>query len=353
MEQLDTTFLALQVIWFCIIAILFVGYFLLDGFDLGVSSCHLFTADPKERKVFLKSIGPVWDGNEVWLLTAGGALFAAFPSAYATIFSGLYWPFLLILFGLIFRGVGIEFRNKMELSYPNYDTWINRFDMAFAVGGVFTMFMIGVAIGNIVTGMSLSAKGDSIGSLLSLFSAYPLLAGVTTVCVLTTYGALYLIHKVPLGNSPSAVVSLYDRSFMWAEKSWWLSFITVALVAVVAIIFYRRDHPLLPLVTIATTVVGLMLLTMYHIKKRDASMSFISWILTIVSIACFAVALLFPNFVPIAIGGSGEAITLFNASSSKRTLIVMLIITLLTFPVVLGYTYWIYKIFKGRVTAEN
>ena len=179
-----------NLLWFVLVGVLFSGYAMLDGFDLGVGTLILGIKDDHERRMFYNAIGPVWDGNEVWLVTGGGALFAAFPAVYATVFSGFYLAFMLLLFALIFRAVAIEFRSKEP-----WDWWRRWWDRGFFAGSTSAALLIGVAMGNIVWGVPLDSRGEFAGTFLSLLHPYALLMGVTTVALFMMHGALYLHMK--------------------------------------------------------------------------------------------------------------------------------------------------------------
>ena len=182
--------LDLNAIWFILIGVLFMGYAMLDGFDLGVGALHLFTRSDEERRVMLNAIGPVWDGNEVWLVTGGGALFAAFPNVYATVFSGFYLAFVLLLVALIFRAVAIEFRSKQPMRW-----WRQMWDIGFSAGSILSSLLIGVAMGNIAWGIPIDDRGEFAGTFWSLLHPYPLLLGVTTVALFMMHGAIYALMK--------------------------------------------------------------------------------------------------------------------------------------------------------------
>jgi cytochrome bd ubiquinol oxidase subunit II len=183
--------LDLNTVWFVLVGALFTGYVILDGFDLGVGVLHLFAARrDEERRVFLNAIGPVWDGNEVWLVTGGGALFAAFPAVYATVFSGFYLAFMALLCALIFRAVAIEFRSK----HPS-PRWRALWDASFALGSFGSALLIGIAMGNIVRGVPIDARGEFAGTFPGLLQPYALLMGVTTVALFAMHGAIYLVLK--------------------------------------------------------------------------------------------------------------------------------------------------------------
>ena len=180
----------LNTIWFLLIGALLSGYAILDGFDLGVGMLHLFVKDDKERRIMINSIGPVWDGNEVWLVTGGGALFAAFPHVYATVFSGFYNAIILLLFMLIFRAVAIEFRSKRPMKW-----WRQMWDVAFSVASFLIAFLMGVALGNIITGIPIGADKEFAGTFLGLLNPYALLVGITTVALFMMHGAIYGVMK--------------------------------------------------------------------------------------------------------------------------------------------------------------
>ncbi|MCX7868855.1 MAG: cytochrome d ubiquinol oxidase subunit II, partial [Terrimicrobiaceae bacterium] len=180
----------LNTIWFVLVGVLFTGYAVLDGFDLGVGTLHLFARKDEHRRLFLNSIGPVWDGNEVWLVTGGGGLFAAFPEVYATVFSGFYIPFMLLLVALIFRAVAIEFRSKEAWPW-----WRGMWDVAFAAASVLAAFLIGVAMGNVVRGVPIGPDREFAGTFLGMLNPYSLFFGVTTVSLFAMHGAIYLAMK--------------------------------------------------------------------------------------------------------------------------------------------------------------
>ncbi len=182
--------LDLNTIWFILVGVLFTGYAMLDGFDLGVGALHLFVKKDEDRRIFLNAIGPVWDGNEVWLVTGAGALFAAFPMVYAGVFSGFYLPFMALLCGLIFRAVAIEFRSKEPWGW-----WRQMWDLGFSLGSIGSSFLIGVTMGNILVGVQLDATGNYIGGVRALFHPYAILLGCTTVALFAMHGSIYLVMK--------------------------------------------------------------------------------------------------------------------------------------------------------------
>src|SRR6267142_6348158 len=195
--------LDLNTIWFLLVGVLFTGYATLDGFDLGIGALHLFTNKDEERRIMLNSIGPVWDGNEVWLVTGGGALFAAFPAVYATVFSGFYLAFVLLLVSLIFRAVAIEFRSKQPMRW-----WRQMWDVSFSAGSILSSLLIGITLGNIAWGIPIDANGEFAGTFFGLLKPYPVLVGVTTVALFMMHGAIYGVMKTE--------GALHDKLRRWA-----------------------------------------------------------------------------------------------------------------------------------------
>jgi len=197
----------LNTTWFILLGILFFGYALLDGFDLGVGMLHLFTNTDEHRRLMLNSIGPVWDGNEVWLVTGGGALFAAFPPVYATLFSGFYLPLMLLLTALIFRAVAIEFRSKRP------DAWWRRsWDAAFLAGSLLAALLLGITVGNLARGIPLDSSHEFSGSLFDLLSPYSAMVGVTTVALFMMHGSIYVVMKTegPLHDQARKLGAQHD-----------------------------------------------------------------------------------------------------------------------------------------------
>src|SRR5215468_1746738 len=227
----------LNTIWFFLLGTLLAGYAALDGFDLGVGILHLVARTDRDRRLFINAIGPIWDGNEVWLITFGGALFAAFPNAYATVFSGFYVAFMALLFALIFRAVSIEFRSKMTS-----DVWRRTWDIGFFGSSLLASFLFGVAVGNSMIGIPLNERGNFTGSLLDLLNPYALMSGLTVVTMFAMHGAIYLALKLPKGE-------LHDRVRNWMWHTWGLFLVLYVLgsmytlVAIPKVIANFQRHP--------------------------------------------------------------------------------------------------------------
>ncbi|MBU1626478.1 cytochrome d ubiquinol oxidase subunit II [bacterium] len=333
----------LQVIWFFLIGILLAGYAILDGFDLGVGFWYLFAKKKKERRILLNSIIPFWDGNEVWLLTGGGALFAAFPHVYATVFSGFYLALMLVLYSLIFRAVSIEFRNK-DFSEP----WTNFWDKAFAFGSIIPAFLFGVALGNILRGLPLDGGMNYTGTFFMLLNPYALLIGLLGLFMIATHGALYISIKTE--------EQLAEKAKNWAQKAWFI-YLTLFILAVIATILTQphllenyKFAPILWIIPILELVEILMI--GFFIKWGEIFKGFITSSFSILGLFALTGSGLFPYLVP-ELGKAGYGLTVMNASSSNLTLKVMFILALIFMPFVIGYTVWIYRIFRGKANENS
>ena len=328
----------LQVTWFFLIGILLAGYAILDGFDLGVGFWHLFARKDEERRIFLRAIGPVWDGNEVWLLTGGGALFAAFPPVYASVFSGFYLVLILVLLGLIFRVVSIEFRSQLE--DPG---WRSRWDLAFSLGSVLPALLFGVALGNLVRGLPLNESGDYIGGFFALLNPYSLLVGVTGLAMFATHGALYLVLKTEGG--------LQGRARAWASRAWIVYLPLFLLSATWSLVAHQEGSILLPLAASLIALLAIVGIEVFN-KAGAGGRAFLASAVSIAALFGAVGSTIFPNLVR-ASNGASLSLSIFNASASQKSLTILLIIALLGMPVVVGYTIFIYRTFAGPVRAED
>jgi cytochrome d ubiquinol oxidase subunit II len=330
----------LHIIWFILLGILLAGYACLDGFDLGVGILHLLAKGDHERRVFINSIGPIWDGNEVWLITFGGALFAAFPEAYATIFSAFYPYFMALLFALIFRAASIEFRSKVHSP-----AWRQVWDMGFFGSSVLATFLFGVAVGNAINGMPLNERGIFVGSSLGLLMPYPLLVGVLAVTMFAMHGALYLYLKVPKGD-------LHQKMGRWVWHAWGVFLVVYILTTIYTFmvvpnaVVHFRQWPLafLPVVINVLAVANIPR-TVFADRPGQA---FISSCVTIIALVSLFSIALWPNLVT-ASNDPGLSLSIYNAASSVKTLGIMFIIALIGMPLVLTYTVAVYWTFRRRV----
>ncbi len=331
----------LQVIWYILIGVLLLGYSILDGFDLGIGVLFPFLAkDETEKRVLLNAIGPFWDGNEVWILTGGGALFAAFPKTYATVFSGFYLALMLVLFALIFRAVSFEFRAHSESGRAFWE-W------SFIIGSFLPALLYGVALGNVVYGVPLKVINGNIeyaGNFFTLLRPYPLLIGIFGLVMFTMHGATYAALK--------SEGDLYHRSRKIVLSTWW-AFLVLGLLTFIATAFLIPGSLTRFLAWIAAIVawLGWYLVRSYTIKGMDAA-AFYASSLAITGLWGIIGAIHFPNLVR-AINDPTLSLTIYNSSSSKLTLSVMLIIALIGMPLVILYTAYIYKWFKGKVRLEE
>lgn len=323
----------LQTVWFILVAVLFAGYFVLEGFDFGVGMI-LPWLKKEERTAAVKTIGPVWDGNEVWLITAGGALFAAFPEWYATLFSGFYLPLFLILFGLIVRGVGLEWRSKVDT-----EKWRDWCDVGIMVGSWLAAILWGVAFGNIVQGVAINSHRQiesGFDGFIALLNPYGLLGGATFTLAFLVHGLLFLGLK--------AEEPLRSRAHGIAQKL----IVPTIVVAAVFLVWTQFAHgkalTWLPLVVLVVAALG----AAFALFKGRDGWSFFCWAVVIVMCAAQLFGSLFPNLMPTTLA-DGVSLTIHNASSSQYTLKIMTWAAVILTPVVLIYQGWTYWVFRKRV----
>ena len=334
---------ALGILWFVLIAVLIAGYFILDGFDLGAGILSPFIAkDESEKAVIRRAIGPTWDGNEVWLLTAGGALFAAFAPAYATTFSGFYLAVMLVLFGLIVRAVSLEYRAHD----PN---WGQVWDALFFIGSLLPALLFGVAIGNVYAGIPLDANGDYAGiPLLGLITPFTLLCGLLGLSVFITQGAAWLALKA---EKPSA---LQARAAKLRRPLACITLVLFAIVSVYALtgIAPTFDPALGALRGVACVGVVVALGALFFGSRKEGNdlMPFLASSASALLLVVLFAASMFPTLV---VATAGTSITIANAASSDLALAWMTGITCIGLPLVLVYHVVIYRTFRGRISAEE
>jgi len=330
----------LNTVWFILITILFTGFFFLEGFDYGVGILLPFLGkDDDERRAIINSIGPVWDGNEVWMITAGGALFASFPNVYATLFSGFYLALVLMLVALILRGVAFEFRGKRESK-----SWRSLWDWAIFTGSLLPAFLWGVAVANLMRGFAIEQDMNYYGGLLPLLNPYALLGGLVFVSLFIMHSTNFLTRKLS-----DAVV---ERVKKVAFPSW----IVAAALTVAFVIWtiFATDiltkpgiNGLLPALLAAAN----LLVTGWLIRTRKSGWAFVTGSLTIV----FATVMVFTGLYPRILISNLDptwSLTVVNAASSPYTLKVMTIIAAIFVPIVLVYQGWTYWIFRKRVETK-
>jgi len=334
METWDT----LRYIWFVLIGVLLLGYSILDGFDLGIGTLFRVLGKKKEeREAMVKSIGPVWDGNEVWLLTGGGALFAAFPHAYATVFSGFYLALMVVLFSLIFRAVSLEFRAQ--------DTKRKGFwEGAFIVGSFLPVLLFGVALGNVVVGVPLDTTMNYTGTFFTLLRPFPLVLGLLGFMAFLMQGSTYAATKVE--------GSVQERARKTAKLIWNGYTLFLILAFAVTLIYIPEAITKIPAWIFAALTICSLVVLRHSLNKAKDGLAFMMSSLAFIGLWGIIGAIHFPNLVK-ANNDPAFSLTIYNASSSELTLKVMLVIALIGMPIVIGYTIYLYKIFKGKIQIES
>jgi cytochrome d ubiquinol oxidase subunit II len=326
----------LTTVWFTLIAVLWIGYFCLEGFDFGVGMLlPVLAKDDTERRVLINTIGPVWDGNEVWLLVAGGATFAAFPEWYATLFSGFYLPLLLILVALIIRGVAFEYRAKHD-----DDTWRRNWDVAIVVGSVLPAVLWGVAFGNILRGVPIDADKEYAGGFFNLLNAYSLLGGAMTLLLFLTHGAIFVSLKT-------------DGRIRGAARALALRVGSAAAVAAVGFLLWTQldsgdGRSAVAFVLAAAALVG----GLAAIAAGREGWAFVG---TFAAIALGVAGLflaLFPDVMPTSLS-DGVSLTTSNAAATHYTLTIMTVVAAVFTPVVLAYQAWTYWVFRQRIAVHH
>jgi cytochrome d ubiquinol oxidase subunit II len=331
----------LNIIWFILITVLYTGFFILEGFDFGVGILLPFLAkNDQERRMVINTIGPHWDGNEVWLITAGGATFAAFPHWYATFFSGFYLPLFLVLVALIVRGVAFEFRSKDEAPQ-----WRAIWDWAIFFGSLLPALLFGVAFANLARGVPINAEMQYVGGFWNLLNPYALLIGLLAVVGFTFHGATFLNLKT------DGVI--LERSRRAARRLWP---VVVALLLISFVATYLATDAVAQLGVnpgIVPVGAGLSVLAVgYFVRKRMDGWAFSLSILTIALTVVTLFLILYPR-VMVSSLDPAYSLTIYNAASSDYTLRVMTIVAAIFVPIVLIYQGWSYWVFRQRVTADS
>lgn len=334
----------LENLWYLVVIAAIIFYAVLDGFDLGVGCLHLFAKKDEERRIILNSIGPVWDGNEVWLVIVGGALFAGFPNVFATVFSAFYDFVMLLLCGLIFRAVSIEFRSKHESK-----TWRKNWDVVFSIASFIIAFGIGLVLGNVIIGIPLDQNQDFVGTFTGFLGFYPLLFGLTTVSLFTMHGAIYLVMKTE--------GAFHNRVRRWVNRcivSFLVCYVAISIATFIVapyMLQHMHDNPWLFVVPLAALLAILNIPR--QISKHNDGWAFL--------FSCFSIALLlglfaigsYPTLVRSSINPEQYSLVIANSSSSELTLKVLLIIVAIGIPLVLAYGTYIYRLFRGKVKLDS
>lgn len=331
----------LNVIWFILIAVLFVGFFFLEGFDYGVGILLPFISKvDTERRVVINSIGPHWDGNEVWMLTAGGAMFAAFPNWYATLFSGFYLALVFMLLALIARGVAFEYRSKKESL-----VWRNRWDWVIFFGSIIPALLWGVAISNILRGVPIDQDMNYTGTFFTLLNPYSLLGGIASVLLFILHGSIFLSLKL--------TDNLLAKVRTVAAKTWLPA--TIALFLYVIVGYFETDMFVRLGINpgVVPILAGISILSVrYLLKIQKEGWAFV---MTGITIAFSTITIFIGLFPRVMVSSTNPewSLTIYNASSSPYTLTVMSIVALFFVPIVLGYQAWTYWVFRKRISTKS
>ncbi len=333
-----------EVAWYFVIMLSIICYMILDGFDLGVGALHLFVKKDVERRVFLNAIGPVWDGNEVWLVIVVGALFAGFPDVYAVLVSGFYIFVMGFLAALIFRAVAIEFRSKHESK-----KWRQTWDVVFSISSILIAYGVGVILANLIQGIALNENREFIGTVGDFFTPYSTIVGFTTLFLLMMHGSIFLCMKTE--------GELHKRIRKWVNINI-VSFIGFYLLTTVATFYYvpykldrMKEYPYLFAIPFLALLAILNVPRLIH-KKKDG-LAFIFSCLSITFLLSIFSAGTFPVLVRSTISPELYSLTAYNSAASPLTLKVLLIIVALGVPLVLAYGFYVYYIFRGKVKIDH
>ncbi|MCI2261797.1 cytochrome d ubiquinol oxidase subunit II [Xanthomonas indica] len=375
MDFIALDYTTLRVIWWLLLGILLIGFAVMDGFDLGVGALLPFVArTDAERRLVVNTIGPVWEGNQVWLILGGGAIFAAFPPLYAVSFSGFYLAMFVILFALILRPVGFKFRGKL----PG-QRWRNGWDWALFLGGFIPALIMGVAVGNVLLGVPFhfddTLRVFYTGSFFGLLMPFALLAGLLSVSMLVAHGAAMLVLKTdgPVAERAARYgsVAALTACALFAGAGVWVATGLPGYAVTSQVVTDGATNPLLktavlgevggwmhnyqsmPLTALAPAA-GLLglLLSAVLLRKRRGGLAFIASGAAIAGIILTVGFAIFPFLLPSS-SQPGSSLTVWDASSSHLTLWIMLLATVVFLPIILGYTTWVYRVLKGKVTAAS
>lgn len=334
----------LKFIWFTAFVLLTTGYAVLDGFDLGVGMLHLFSKKDHERRLMLNSIGPVWDGNEVWLVTAGGALFAGFPDVYATLCSAFYLPIMILLAALIFRAVAIEFRSKQPMAWWRW-TW----DILFSLASLLISLLLGVVMGNLIRGIPLDSHKEFAGTLGDLLNPYALMVGILTTALFLMHGSIYLMLKTE--------GEFHEKMRRWVNPCIIFFIMCFALTTVATIIFLPhmtqtiQERPYF----FAIAIVNMFAIANIprEINRGKDGYAFISSCVNMICLLSLFAVGTYPNVIRAINDPEVLSLTIYNSSSSELTLELLLLFSIIGLPLVIAYTIGIYWIFRGKVKLES
>jgi cytochrome d ubiquinol oxidase subunit II len=329
--------------WFLLVGAVFTGYIILDGFDLGAGMVHLFLTKEESRRIALNAIGPVWDGNEVWIVIGGGALFAGFPEVYASLLSAFYVPFILFLLGIIFRAISIEFRSKEPMLW-----WRRMWDFSYTASSTLIAFLLGIILGNVTEGINIGPDHVFRGSFLDFLNPYALLMGVTTVALLMMHGAIYLVMKTENRLYTKLTLIVKDTTIFFVIMILLTSFYTLLYLPKMAAVI--RSYPELFILPVMM-VLAIANITR-QITKRKYLYAFISSAVTISLLMILVAMELYPNML-VSTQAAANNLTVYNACSSQKTLGIMLVVAAIGVPLVVAYTTFVFVTFKGKVKLDE
>lgn len=335
---------SLEFIWFAIFVILLCGYAILDGFDLGVGMLHLFSKSDEERRLMLNSIGPVWDGNEVWLVTAGGALFAGFPVAYATLCSSFYLYIMIFLCGIIFRAVAIEFRSKRPMAW-----WRWMWDALFSLASLIIAAALGLILATLIRGIPLDSQHEYIGNIWNEIGIYDILVSVMTISLFLVHGSIFLLMKME--------GAFHDKIRNWVNPLIVLFIMSYAITTVSTLIWFPHMVEAIKERKIFFLVAVVNMFAIANIPReirfgRDSRAFACSIVNIICLLALYGIGT-FPNIIRASNDPLSNSVTIYNGASSETTLGILLIIAAIGIPMVLSYTFMIYYVFHGKVKIDN
>lgn len=335
---------SLEFIWFLAFVILVTGYVVLDGFDMGVGMHHLFSKKDEERRIMLNSIGPIWDGNEVWLVTAGGALFAGFPDVYATLFSAFYIPIMALLCALIFRAVAIEFRSKQPMMW-----WRWAWDVLFSVASFMMAFVLGFLMGNLIRGIPLDEHKEFIGTIDSLLDPYALMVGIFAVALFAMHGSIFIVMKTE--------GALHDKMRDRVNPSIIFFIMCYAVTTIATLIYMPHMVEMIQKRPAFFFVAVINMLAIANIpreiSKGNDGWAFLSSCLNIICLMALFGLGTYPYAVRAINDPANLSLSIYNSSSSQKTLEILILIAIIGIPLVISYTIAIYWIFRGKVKLDS
>lgn len=339
------TFLGLDypTLWFLLVGAVFSGYAILDGFDLGAGALHLFLNKEQSRRIALNAIGPVWDGNEVWLVIGGGTLFAGFPVVYGTLLSAMYIPFMLFLVLLIFRAISIEFRSKEKMAW-----WRKMWDTSYCVSSILLALLLGILLGNVLQGMPIGADQEFAGNWLDFFNPFAIMTGVTTLALFTMHGSIYLALKTE-GR-------LFAKMTRIVKNATIFFVLCFGILSIYTLVFFPhltekfRAHPILFLVPTIALLCIANLTRLVAAKKYLRAFLFsalsVSLLLILVAIP------LYPNII-VSTSDPAHSLTVYNTAASTKSLKILLTFAAIGIPIVITYTSFVFWTFRGKVQLDE